>query len=121
MIGRRCARSLKTWTPCVRGEVFRLRSNRSAQGHEQRGARYAVVLQSDDLLLSTLLVAPTSTSARPTEFRPRIELGGTATYVLVEQLTAVNVETRIGDSVGRLSAAEMAEVDRALVLVLGLF
>lgn len=40
--------------------------------------------------------------------------------VLVEQATAVNVETRLGDVAGRLDALEMAEVDQALRRVLGL-
>lgn len=105
----------------MRGDIYRLHANRSAEGHEQRGPRYAVVLQSDHLLLSTTLVAPTSTSATPTDFRPRIELDGTPTYVLVEQAAAVNPETRLGDFAGRLSSAELADVDRALALVLGLF
>ena len=39
----------------MRGDVYRLRSPRATRGHEQRGARYAVEVQSDDLPLSTLL------------------------------------------------------------------
>jgi mRNA-degrading endonuclease toxin of MazEF toxin-antitoxin module len=39
--------------------------------------------------------------------------------VLVEPTTAVTAE-RLGDSVGRLSAAELRELDTALALVLGL-
>ncbi len=105
----------------MRGDIYRLRSNRDAQGHEQRGGRYCVVLQSDHLILSTVLVAPTSTSAIPTDFRPRIELDGTATCVLIEQTAAVSAETRLGEFAGRLAADELAEVDRALALVLGLF
>lgn len=105
----------------MRGDIYRLRSGRSAKGHEQRGPRYAVVLQSDHLHLSTVLVAPTSTSATPTDFRPRIELNGTTAYVLVEQAAAVNAETRLGDLAGRLTATEAADVDRALTLVLGLY
>ncbi|WP_139811621.1 type II toxin-antitoxin system PemK/MazF family toxin, partial [Mycobacterium avium] len=54
----------------MRGEVFRLRAPRPARGHEQSGSRYAVVVQSDQLPLSTWLVAPTSTSARAASFRP---------------------------------------------------
>ena len=55
----------------VRGEVFRLPGSRAARGDEQRGARYAVVVQADEFLgLSTVLVAPTSASAAPTSFRP---------------------------------------------------
>ena len=41
------------------------------------------------------------------------------TRVLVEQTTAVSPE-RLGDSVGRLSAGELRELDTALALVLGL-
>jgi mRNA interferase MazF len=104
----------------VRGEVFRLRAPGSVRGSEQRGARYAVVVQADELLaLSTVLVAPTSTAAPPRSFRPAIELAGTPTRVLVEQTTAVSPD-RLGESAGRLSARELAEVDAALTLVLGL-
>jgi mRNA interferase MazF len=104
----------------VRGEVFRLSAPRTARGHEQRGARYAVVVQADEFLgLSTVLVSPTSTSARAASFRPTITLGGTETRVLVEQTTVVEPQ-RLGASAGRLDAGELRAVDEALVLVLGL-
>ena len=104
----------------VRGEVFRLPAPRGARGHEQRGARYAVVVQADEFLdLSTVLVAPTSTSARPTSFRPAIALAGEETRVLVEQTTVVDPQ-RLGRSAGRLEARELRAVDDALMLVLGL-
>jgi mRNA interferase MazF len=104
----------------VRGEVFRLPAPGRARGHEQQGARYAVVVQADDFLgLSTALVAPTSTSARPATFRPTIELLGAETRVLVEQTTVVDPQ-RLGDSAGRLNAAEMHALDEALQLILGL-
>lgn len=107
------------WTRYVRGDIYRLRANKHA--HEQRGTRYAVVVQADYLNLSTLLVAPTSTSARPSDFRPTITIDGTETRILVEQTTAVNAETRLGDFAGRLDAEELTELDRTLALVLGLF
>jgi mRNA interferase MazF len=104
----------------VRGEVFRLPPPRSARGHEQQGARYAVVVQADELLdLSTTLVAPTSTAARPASFRPSIRIDGSVTRVLVEQ-TAVVDPQRLGGSAGRLDAIELRAVDEALMLVLGL-
>ncbi len=104
----------------VRGEVFRLPSPRSARGHEQRGARFAVVVQSDELLeLSTILVAPTSRGARPASFRPVIELEGESTRVVVEQTAVVDPE-RLGRSAGRLDAAELRAVDEALLAVFGL-
>ena len=104
----------------VRGELFHLPAPRSARGHEQRGARYAVVVQADEFLeLSTILVAPTSTSARAASFRPTITLKGTETRVLVEQTTVVDPQ-RLGRSAGRLEVDELRTVDEALTLILGL-
>ena len=104
----------------VRGEVFRLPRPRGARGHEQRGARYAVIVQADEFLaLSTTLVAPTSTSAMPATFRPVIKLDGTETRVLVEQTTVVDPQ-RLGRSAGRLDPDELGAIDQALSLLLGL-
>jgi len=101
----------------VRGEVFALKTPRVTRGHEQGGSRFCVVVQSDDLHLSTWLVAPTSTSARPAVFRPQIDLGGEPTFVLVEQTTAIDPE-RLGASVGFLTTDELARVDAALRIAL---
>jgi mRNA interferase MazF len=103
----------------VRGEVYRLNAPRDARGHEQAGTRYAVVVQSDDLSLSTLLVAPTSTSARPATFRPEVDIGGRPTLVLAEQAAAVD-PSRLGRSAGHLTFDELRRVDAALRLVLDL-
>lgn len=104
----------------VRGEVFRLPPPRAARGREQRGARYAVVLQADEFLhLSTTIIAPTSTSARPASFRPPITLEGYETRVLLEQATVVHPQ-RLGQSAGRLGALELRVIDEALELILGL-
>jgi len=104
----------------VRGEVFRLPSPRGARGREQKGARYAVVVQADEFMaLSTTLVSPTSTRARPATFRPTIELDAEETRVLVEQTTVVDPQ-RLGRSTGRLDAEELRAVDDALAVVLGL-
>jgi mRNA interferase MazF len=104
----------------VRGELFRLPAPRDARGHEQRGARYAVVVQADEFLdLSTVLVSPTSMSARPASFRPTINLEGAETRVLVEETTVVDPQ-RLGRSAGRLDADELRAIDDALMLVLGL-
>ncbi|MFY9926653.1 MAG: type II toxin-antitoxin system PemK/MazF family toxin [Streptosporangiaceae bacterium] len=102
----------------MRGDLFRLRPVTDSAGHAQRGPRYAVAIQSDGILLSTLIVAPTSTSAQPAIFRPEIEMNGTRTRVLVDQLRAVDA-SRLGDFAGRLDAAETGEVDQAVRLILG--
>jgi mRNA interferase MazF len=104
----------------VRGEVFRLPAPKGARGQAQRGARFAVVVQADEFMaLSTTLVSPTSTSARPATFRPAIELDGEETRVLVEQTTVVDPQ-RLGRSAGRLDAEELQTLDEALALVLGI-
>jgi mRNA interferase MazF len=104
----------------VRGEIFRLPPRRGTRGHEQRGARFAVILQADEFLdLSTTLVAPTSTGARAASFRPTIIVERRETRVLVEQTTVVDPQ-RLGRSAGRLEASELDAVDDALSLILGL-
>jgi mRNA interferase MazF len=77
------------------------------------------VVQSDSLPLSTLLVAPTSTSARAASFRPEILLDGSTTRVLVEQTAAVD-PSRLGEKVGHLAFDELRQVDAALRIVLEL-
>ena len=104
----------------VRGEIFHLPAPRGTRGREQRGARYALVVQADEFLtLSSVLVSPTSTSAQPASFRPAITLDGTRTRVLVEQTTVVDPQ-RLGRSAGPLGPDELSAVDEALLLVLGL-
>ena len=103
----------------MRGEVFRLHAPRRSRGHEQSGSRYAVVVQSDELPLSTWLVAPTSTSARAASFRPEVKIDGRVTRVLAEQTAAVD-PGRLGNSVGYLSLEEMRRLDAALRIVVDL-
>lgn len=102
-----------------RGDIFGLRLPKGV-GHEQRGKRFGVVVQSDAFLpRSVVLVAPTSASAKPASFRPEIEIDGSSTRVLVEQVGAVDI-TRLGDLAGHLTPEEQWGVDTALLTVLGL-
>ncbi len=103
----------------MRGDLFRVKAARGAVGHEQQVGRFAVVVQSDFVQPSTLLVAPTSTSAKWAQYRPEIEVGGTATRILIEQTMAVDPQ-RLGEFAGRLDAREIGAVDEALRLVLAL-
>ncbi len=75
-----------------------------------------------DLLnkLSTVVVAPTSTSALATVFRPEVEIAGRQTRVLTEQIRALD-RSRLGRRVGTLAQTELRAVDDALKVVLGLF
>lgn len=116
---QRAVQCVGRWTSCVRGDVFRLRATHRDRGSEQRGARYAVVVQADDLLLSTVLITPTSRSAQPRIFRPTITLGDESTQVLIEQTTAVAADS-LGDLVGHVSHAELDDICNALRLAVGL-
>ena len=81
--------------------------------------RYAVVVQSDLLPLSTWLVAPTSTSARQASFRPEVEVHGNLTRVLAEQTAAVD-PALLGPPVAHLTFDELRLVDAALRPMLAL-
>lgn len=102
-----------------RGDIFSFRLPKGI-GHEQRGTRYGVIVQSDALLpRSVVLIAPTSTSARSASFRPEVKIEGIETRVLVEQMGAVDIG-RLGDVTGHLSSEEQWGVDAAILTVLGL-
>ncbi|MGL5811385.1 MAG: type II toxin-antitoxin system PemK/MazF family toxin [Nocardioides sp.] len=101
----------------MRGEVYRLPV--SGKGHEQRGRRYAVVLQPDWLALSTWIVAFTSPSARPTSFRPSVVVANRETLVMCDQLATVDLG-RLSERADTLTLDEMQRVDDALALVLDL-
>ena len=102
-----------------RGDVLTLRLPKG-RGHEQQGRRFGVVVQADALLpRSTILVAPTSRSAKPATFRPEITVDGASTRVLVEQAGAVDI-SRLGDTASHLTAPEQWAVDAALLTVLDL-
>lgn len=103
----------------LRGDVYELRLPKGT-GHEQRGRRYGVVVQADELLpRSVVLVAPTSRSARAASFRPEIEIENARTRVLAEQLGAVDAG-RLGKLVGHVTPEEQWGIDDALLTVFGL-
>lgn len=103
----------------LRGDIHVLRPPRR-RGHEQQGRRFGVIVQANELLpRSVVLVAPTSRSARAASFRPKIEIGGESTLVLVEQVGALDV-TRLGDLVGHVTPEQIWGIDEALLTVFGL-
>jgi len=102
------------------GRAIRVPLSPRGTGREQQSRRYGVIVQANELLpRSVVLVAPTSRSARPTSFRPEIELLGEPTRVLVEQVGAVGAG-RLGELVGRVTPEQQWGIDDALMTVLGL-
>jgi mRNA interferase MazF len=104
----------------VRGDVYRLKKPRSAQGHEQQGERYAVVVQASARdHLSAWLAAPTTAKSFGSMIHPSTELLGQDVRVLAEQATAVDPQ-HLGDFAGRLAPGELTEINVALHAVLDL-
>ncbi len=103
----------------VRGDVHAITLPRG-RGRAQHGRRFALIVQTDDLLaLSTVVICPTSTSAPPASFHPEIELDGEPTRVLCEMVGAIDARN-LGDHVAHLGYDELRAVDDALLLILGL-
>ena len=102
----------------MRGDVYRVTIT-DAHGREQRGTRYVIIVQNEDMHLSTCLAVPTSTSDGPakTLFRPSVVVAGRETRALAEFVRPINPD-RLGTPAGRLTAAEMARLDEALRLIL---
>ncbi len=102
-----------------RGDIHAARFG-PARGRVQTGDRPAVVLQSHGLAQwSTVLVAPLSTSALDTSFRPRVMLKGTPTLALADQVQPLDSD-RLGRRLGSLDVDEMIDLDAAVKKVLGL-
>jgi mRNA interferase MazF len=79
-----------------------------------------VIVQADDLLvLSTIVICPTSQSAPPASFHPEVAVGEEKTRVMCEMVGAVDAR-RLGKQVGHLALDEIRAVDDALLLVLEL-
>lgn len=103
----------------MRGDVVRVPAARGARGREQQGRRYGVVVQSDDLMISTVLVTPTSTGSLPMLHRPEVEILGERTCLLAEHTRAISRDA-LGPTVARLGHDDLRRLDEALKLVLGL-
>ena len=102
----------------VRGDVHAITLPRGRR-RVQHGARYAVVVQADDLLaLSTVVICPTSRSAPAASFHPEIDIGE-PTRVLCEMVGAVDARN-LGEQVAHLGLDDMRAVDEGLQLVLDL-
>jgi mRNA interferase MazF len=103
----------------LRGDVYEF-PPRAPKGHQQAGDRYGVVVQNDSFAWNTVVIAPTSASAKPMLMRPQVQVGDARTVVMVDQLQSVDPELRLGRKVGRLSFEDVQAVDEALRAVFDL-
>jgi mRNA interferase MazF len=104
----------------IRGAVYRVDFGDAKRGHEQRGRRYAVLMSPSSMPWSVVTVVPTSTSAQPAVFRPELEIMGAKTRFLVDQIRTIDAAYVDGDPVDYLDRDELAEVEHAVMLYLGL-
>lgn len=102
-----------------RGAIYEIRALPGARGHERQGRRLAVVIQSDRFATSTVTVAMTSTSAGHASYRPEIEVDGVPARILTDQIYTVD-PSRLAGFRGSIEPQESADLDRALLLKLGL-
>ncbi|GAB3224676.1 hypothetical protein GCM10027447_13520 [Glycomyces halotolerans] len=103
-----------------RGAVYEVKPARGASGRELRGARYGVVIQSDQFACSTVTVAMTSTVAGEAVYRPEVEFLGTKSRILTDQIYSFD-QGRLGECKGGLDPDEQEALDQALLLKLALF
>jgi len=115
-----CANFHKIWTVCVRGDIYRLKTSRNTTGHEQRGPRYAIVMQSDAVMRPTVVVVPTSTSTIADDTRVKLTFSGVETHALTEQIAAID-RSRLGEKVGQADFQTIMEIENAIRLLLGMF
>jgi len=102
-----------------RGAIHEIKALPTARGHEQQGKRYGVVIQSDRFASSLTTVAMTSSRAGHAIYRPEIELNGSLTRILTDQIFSL-ADSRLGTFTGALEPDELMDLDRALMLKLGL-
>ena len=102
----------------VRGDVHAIKLP-GRRGHVQRGRRYAVIVQADELLdLSTVVICPTSSSTPAASFHPQIDINGEPTRVMCEMIAAIDSRA-LGRRVRHLTLDETREIEDSLSLVLG--
>jgi mRNA interferase MazF len=104
----------------IRGAVYPVDLGDAKRGHEQRGRRLGLAISVQQDRWSTVTILPTSTSARPAVFRPRLGIAGRDTLILVDQIRTVDTHYIVGEPVDYLPRAELAQVEYALTRYLGL-
>jgi mRNA interferase MazF len=106
-----------------RGEIYYIKSNYSESGFEIKGSRPGVIVSNDKNnersgCLEVVFLTTQPKKNLPTHVLVREDTARPST-VLCEQITSVDIG-RFSDYMGTLTEEEMLEVDKALLISLGL-
>jgi mRNA interferase MazF len=104
----------------IRGAVYRVDLGEAKRGHEQRGRRLGLVLSPGAMSWSVATIVPTSTTAQEAVFRQAVEIDGTLTRFLIDQIRTIDIQFVHGEPVHCLDRDELAEVETAARRYLGL-
>ena len=104
----------------IRGAVYRIDLGDARRGHQQRGRRYGLMLSPTAMAWSVATVVPTSASAQAAVFRPEIELGGTPTRFLADQICSLDTSFIYPEPAFYLEYGQLIEVEAAVTSYLGL-
>ena len=91
-----------------------------ASRHERHGRRLGLVISIEQNAWSTVTIAPTSTSAQVSVFRPEVVVAGRETKILIDQIRTIDVSYVTGELVDYLSRDDMAQVEHSLSRYFGL-
>jgi mRNA interferase MazF len=104
----------------IRGAVYPVDLGDAKRGHEQRGRRLGLVISIEQNAWSTVTIAPMSTSAQVSVFRPEVVVAGRETRILIDQIRTIDVSYVTGELVDCLSRDDMAQVEHSLSRYFGL-
>lgn len=104
----------------IRGAVYPIDLGDAKRGHEQRGRRLGLIVSIQQDSWNNVTVIPTSTSAQPSIFRPRLHIAGRDTLVLIDQIRSIDVAYVVGEPVDYLTRDDLEQVEYALTRYLGL-
>lgn len=105
-----------------RGEIYYIESTYRETGSEQRGGRPAVIVSNDKNNENSEVVEVVYMTTKPKSDLPThvfIRSALSPSTVLCEQVNSVSVK-RIGTLIGKLTKSELAAVDSALAISLGI-
>lgn len=111
----------------IRGDIYYIRLGNEGVGSEQKGDRYAVIIQNNigNKHSPTVIVAFISTAIHKAKLPTHVEIDPNnsgvpePSIIMCEQLRTVD-KSRLVRKVGHLSEAKKIELDKALCISIGI-